>query len=285
MYERRKGKDEEEQKRLDSEYSQKLYSEGLNLYGYVKENPVRFSDPNGCRIQNDAFARDVNEGSSESSKTSNQAEDMEKFRKAEQKAKDSSNKTYGGISNYATIETITFKGSEGRVDVKLPNGTLNRSYEGTIKIVEGDFKKNTEQWKNIADFTNKLHYPPPLKDDKYKVDLPGSFNKSQDWFVPDIAGMTIKVTDFTTDHLVHGSHITITLFDKNNKFVAKVTMAHFSVINKAIEDAYKTSTPLEGGIYIGNTGKKIGVSSGPHMHATSNLKRGELFKLFRSSGI
>ncbi len=57
VYEGPKPKDKDEAKKQEEDYRQKLYSEGLNLYGYVKGNPVRFSD----KVGNPASAATLSE--------------------------------------------------------------------------------------------------------------------------------------------------------------------------------------------------------------------------------
>jgi RHS repeat-associated protein len=50
VYDRPKPRDKKEAEKAEAEYMQKLLTEGLNLYGYVKGNPVKFIDKEGHQL-------------------------------------------------------------------------------------------------------------------------------------------------------------------------------------------------------------------------------------------
>lgn len=52
VYDKPKAKDEDESRKQEEEFRRKLYSEGVNLYGYVQGNPVTMSDPDGMDSNN-----------------------------------------------------------------------------------------------------------------------------------------------------------------------------------------------------------------------------------------
>ncbi len=170
---------------------------------------------------------------------------------------------------------IKYVGSKKRF-IKFKSGGRANDISGDIYIVQGNFKRDKKQWVEMKDFSDKQHYKG--KDNRQKVDLNNSHSEKYLWFGPNAR---FRVNSITAPAPWHGSRINISILDKQGDEVCKVLFVHCCDINSIMFEEDRIFKP---GTYIGRTNRKIGVSTGPHLHITIltlGLKRNDLYKIMK----
>ncbi|HNX23839.1 MAG TPA: hypothetical protein PKG60_07295 [Spirochaetota bacterium] len=178
------------------------------------------------------------------------------------------------------VKTITF---EGDPDVyKMVNGEKVTSKTADVYIVDGDFDNHPEQWANIDDFSNKLHYN-EQKDNPNKVDLGKGYSQTNDWswYGPNSDFKVENVEIGKSD--VYGTKIRINVLDSSGNIKGSVDMVHFTEINNEIYESSKNDV-FPKGTFLGKTDRPIGVSTGPHLHVESldrGSNRNDIYELMK----
>ncbi|AZQ03698.1 peptidase M23 [Leptospira mayottensis 200901116] len=169
----------------------------------------------------------------------------------------SSSSNLDAILNPQVVERIYYPGSNGQA-----NGAPRATDDPVeIKIVSGEFGRNTTQWTDMADFRNKPHYNG--RDNPSKVDLAGQYaNDDLTWFGPNAS---FRVDGVFVGERISGSRIQLSVLNSEGNVVGQLNLKHFKEINQAIYQG--TGQIFPAGTYLGRTNDKVGLSEGPHLHA------------------
>lgn len=184
------------------------------------------------------------------------------------------------------LQTISTNGKAG--DEPVANGGF---YKTTVNIVDGSrIAPYPDQAESMKDFRYKLHYEPSEKNGfvadsnagKYKVDLNSDYNAGNDmmWYGPNTQFKVLDVKieggsgdGFNNAGAAHGTNIRLALLDKNGNTTSVVDVVHLTAINNQLIEALQSTDPnkkiLPAGTFLGATPKKIGDTSGPHLHMHS----------------
>ncbi|TGN14192.1 hypothetical protein EHS11_02510 [Leptospira ilyithenensis] len=175
--------------------------------------------------------------------------------------------------NLKTIDEVSTNSKAG--DTPEKSGSF---YKTTVKIVEGDVPDNPKQAAEMKDFRNKKHYESTQDNGDWKVDLNADYNAGNDmmWFGPNTK---FKVLDVKIEghpefgdsvDKYHGTKIQIGLLDANGNITSTADIVHMTTINNKLIEAYRNpGTVLDAGTWMGGTPKKIGNTTGPHLHIAS----------------
>lgn len=184
---------------------------------------------------------------------------------------------YDNPLNPKVVRTIQYKGSSKRF-IKISKTEIAKDISGEIKIVEGNFKPNKKQWKEMPDFSNKLHYN-KSNDNKKKVDLHKGHSRNLLWH--GASRNKFRVNKITAPAAAYGSKIDISILDKKGMEICRFSWMHLSEINSIMFDKNRV---FKSGAYIGRSHKEIGLAIGAHLHTTIRTKglvRKDLYKIMQ----
>jgi hypothetical protein len=186
----------------------------------------------------------------------------QKFREAEQKAKDLESWSPKGKK----VDSIYY-GGDPNTTVNV-NGKKISSQGSWVDIMDyGDADKHPEQWTNMEDFSKRKHYGD--NDNPRKVDLGRTHNDKDGmpWYGPNAE---FVVDDFTVGENKHqGTSLRLSVLDKNGNIAGKIELGHLTEINQDIYNAEKGVTKFAAGTILGKTNRLIGCTTGLHLHITN----------------
>ncbi|EIE01489.1 hypothetical protein LEP1GSC185_3983 [Leptospira licerasiae serovar Varillal str. VAR 010] len=185
------------------------------------------------------------------------------------------------ISKYGmnVVETIASHKGNYAGDVPTDIGDFFKNdkkvsdvFGTNIKIVEANIAPDTSQAISMGDFRDNYHYKPD-SDDTSKFDLRGPDNSNKDmlWFGPNanFKVLDVKLGQENGADRIHGTNIQIGLLDSNGNIQARADLVHMTIVNKTLIDAFNSGSALPAGTWLGATPKKVGGSTGPHLHIQS----------------